>query len=76
MNMLETLKRGLGIFVNSPARLLRFSLNNTLRPYLKDELDQEAFDLQLWNGIVNIENVELNELVSISLFLAQQIRNK
>ncbi len=58
------LKKGLNLFYSSPTRLLRFSLNNTLRPYLKDELQQDNFELQLWQGIVNIENLELNEKVS------------
>ena len=62
--MFSILKRGLGVFYSSPARLLRFSLNNALRPYLKDELQQDNFELQLWQGIVNIENLELNETVT------------
>eukprot|EP01114_Cavostelium_apophysatum_P008174 TRINITY_DN2049_c0_g1_i1.p1 TRINITY_DN2049_c0_g1~~TRINITY_DN2049_c0_g1_i1.p1 ORF type:complete len:1600 (+),score=467.39 TRINITY_DN2049_c0_g1_i1:193-4992(+) len=63
MDLFGVLKRGLNLFVSSPTRLLRFSLNNTLRPYLKDEVDQDAFEVQLWKGIVCIDNVELNEQV-------------
>ncbi len=62
--MFSILKKGLGVFYSSPARLLRFSLNNALRPYLKDELQQGNFDVQMWQGTVNIENLELNEDVS------------
>jgi hypothetical protein len=30
---------------------------------LKDELQQENFDFQLWQGVVNIQNLDLNEVV-------------
>jgi len=58
--MFALLKKGLGLFSSSPSRLLRFSLTNALRPYLKDE-QQGKFEVQLWEGTVNIEDMQLNE---------------
>lgn len=60
--MFALLKRGMELLRSSPTRLLRFALNNSLRPYLKEEF-AENFDVGLWRGTVNIENVELNEQV-------------
>eukprot|EP01117_Protostelium_nocturnum_P005356 TRINITY_DN1949_c0_g3_i2.p1 TRINITY_DN1949_c0_g3~~TRINITY_DN1949_c0_g3_i2.p1 ORF type:complete len:1683 (-),score=671.18 TRINITY_DN1949_c0_g3_i2:114-5162(-) len=59
--MFGMLKRGMDLFSSSPTRLLRFALNNVLRPYLKKTIEQDRFELGLWDGKVNIEGFELNE---------------
>jgi hypothetical protein len=56
-------KRCANLFSSSPGRMLRFLFNNTCRPYLKDELKQDQFELSLWDGTGTIDNIELNEEV-------------
>ena len=60
--MFQFLQKGIEAFYSSPTRLLRFSLNNALRGYLKEEF-AENFEVGLWNGEVNIRNVVLDEKV-------------
>lgn len=61
--MFSTLKKGLGLFYDTPSRVLRFGLNNALRPFLKDELQRDNFELQFWKGVVRIKSLELDEKV-------------
>ncbi|PRP85451.1 hypothetical protein PROFUN_06820 [Planoprotostelium fungivorum] len=61
--MFAMFKRGADVFRSSPARFLRWILNNAFRPYLKDEVKQDRFETSLWEGKGTIDNIELNEQV-------------
>lgn len=63
-NILKTkLQEVSELFVSSRDRLLHFSISNALRPYLKDELQQDQFSIGLLDGTFNLENLPLSEQV-------------
>lgn len=59
----QKLQNGLEVLTSSRDRLLHFSIANALRPYLKDELQQDQFTIALWNGTFSLDNLILSELV-------------
>lgn len=62
----QKLNTGLDLFLSSPERLLHFSIANALRPYLKDELQQDQLTVMLLEGLVKIGGgLNISEQVTV-----------
>lgn len=63
-NPLKKFQNWTGSFISKAAsRVLRYALNKSFGEYLKNDVEREKLNLQAWDGILNIEEVNLDETV-------------